>query len=102
MSYKGKDEKDESKNHRGVSLPNVVSEGVWKSLIDCVKRITGKIIGEEHCDFRTRRDCVDQLFFLRQVAEKACESKCKVCVAFLDLKRRITALIKKAYRMCCK
>ena len=35
--------------------------------------------------FRFGRGCVDQIFTLKQIGEKAWEKKCRVYVSFIDL-----------------
>ena len=47
--------------------------------------MTGGLIENEQGGFRVGRGCVDQIFTLKQIGEKAREKKRRVCVGFLDL-----------------
>ena len=42
-------------------------------LIDRVRRVTGGLIDDEQEGFRERKGCVDQIFTLKQIGEKARE-----------------------------
>ena len=37
--------------------------------------------------FRAGRDCIDQIFTLKQIGEKEGEKKCRVYVDFMDLEK---------------
>ena len=60
LLYKGKGERNECKNYRGISK---------------VCRVTESLIDDELEVFRPGRRCVDQIFTLRQIGEKAQERK---------------------------
>src|SRR5678815_918799 len=60
--YKGKGDKKECSNYRGISLLSVVGKIYGRIIIKNVKSITDKQIGEEQCGFRDCRGCVDQVF----------------------------------------
>lgn len=64
---------------------SVVGKVYGRILIMCVRKIIDEMISEEQCGFRIGRDCLDQVFLLRRVSEKARERERKVYVAFLDL-----------------
>ena len=38
--------------------------------IDRDRRITGHLIDDEHCGFRSGRGCVDKILILKQLGEK--------------------------------
>ena len=44
-------------------------------LVDRVRRVTGGLIDDEQRGFRAGRRCVDQIFTLKQIGEKAREKK---------------------------
>ena len=77
--YKGKGEKTECKNYRGINL-SVVGNMYAGVLVDRVHRVTGGLIDDEQGNFRAGKGCVDQIFTLKQIGEKAREKKCKVYV----------------------
>ena len=56
--YKGKGERAEYRNHRGISLLSVVER---------IRAVTEGLIDNEHRCFRATRMCVDQIFTLKQI-----------------------------------
>ena len=73
--YKGKGERMECKNYRGISLLSVVGKIHTEILVDRVRRMTGGLIDDEQGSFRTGRVYVDQTFTLKQIGEKARKKK---------------------------
>ena len=69
--YKGKGERTECKNCRGITWLSVYV-GI---LVDRVCRVTKGLINGKQGGFRMGRDCVDQIFTLKQIVEKAQEKK---------------------------
>ena len=49
--------------------------------------MNGGLIDDEEGGFRKGRGCVDQIFTLKQIGEKAKEKKCRVYVGFIYLDR---------------
>ena len=49
--------------------------------------MAGSLIVDEQRGFRAGTGCVDQIFTLKQIDEKAREKKCRVCVGFIDLEK---------------
>ena len=68
--YKGKGDKCECSNSRGISLLSVVGKLFGRVLIKTVSAGTECAIEEEQCGFRQGRGCMDQVFAVRQVCEK--------------------------------
>ena len=58
--YKGKGERNECKNYRGISLLSVVGKIYAGILIDKVRRVTWGLIDDEQGGFRAERRCVDR------------------------------------------
>ena len=85
--FKGKGERTECKNYRGISLLSVVGKIYAGILVDRVRRMTGGLIDDEQGGFRVGRGCVDQIFALKQIGDKAKEKKCRVYVGFIDLEK---------------
>ena len=82
--YKGKGERIECENYRGISLLSVVGKIYPEILVDRVRRVTGGLTEDEQGGFRAGRGCVDQIFTLNQIGEKAREKKCRACGCFID------------------
>ena len=92
--YKGKGDKKECNNYRGISLLSVVGKLYGRIVIGRVKQITEMSIGEEQGGFREGRGCVDQVFTLRMIVEKFREKKKDLYMCFMDLE--------KAYDRVCR
>ena len=56
-------------------------------LVDRVRRVTRGLIDNEQGGIRAGRGCVDQIFTLKQIGEKAREKKRKVYVVFIDMEK---------------
>ena len=56
-------------------------------LVDRVRRVTAGLIDVKQGGFRAGRGCVDQIFTLKQMGEKAREKKCNVYASFIDLEK---------------
>lgn len=65
-----KEKKWVQQQQKCIRLRSVVKKVYGEILIDCVKRITDGIIGEERSNFKTSWDCVNQVFVLRQQITK--------------------------------
>ena len=65
--YKGKGDKCECSNSRGISLLTVVGKLHSRVLIKIVRARTECALGEEQCGFRQGRGYMDQVFAVRQV-----------------------------------
>ena len=85
--YKGKGDRAQCNNYRGISLLSVVGKVYGKVLIERVKMLTEEIISEEQGGFRKGRGCVDQVFTLRTLIEKHREKKKDLFVCFMDLEK---------------
>ena len=68
--YKGKGDKCECSNSRGISLLSVINKLYGRLLMKRVTVRTEFAIGEEQCEIRQDRGCMDQVFAVRQVCEK--------------------------------
>ena len=73
--YKGKGERKECSNYRGISLLNVVGKIYEGILVVRVRKVTEGLIDDKQGGFRTEKGCVDQVFTLKQIGEKAREKK---------------------------
>ena len=84
LLYKGKGERSECSNYRGISLLSVVGKIYAGILGDRVCKVTEGLIDDEQWWFKPRKGCVDQIFTLKQIDEKAQEKKFRVYVSFMD------------------
>ena len=74
--YKGKGERTDCSNYRGINL-SVLGKIYAGIPVNKVKRL--RVIDDEQGGFKTGKGCVDQIFTLKQITEKAREKKCSVC-----------------------
>ena len=56
-------------------------------LVHRVHTVTGGLIEDEQGGFRVGRGCVDQIFTLKQIGEKARKKRCRVYVCFEDFEK---------------
>ena len=94
LLYKGKEARTECKNYRGISLLSVAGKIYTGILVDRARRVTGVLIDDEQGDFRAGRECVDQIFTLKQIGKKAQEKNRRVYVGFIDLERTFVVGVK--------
>ena len=66
---------NEYKNYRGIRLFSVVEKLYVGILVDRVRGVTGCLIDYEQMSFRAGRGCIDQIFILKLIGEKAGEKK---------------------------
>ena len=93
--YKGKGSSDECKNYRGISLLSVAWKVYARVLIERVWRITEGMLDEQQGGFRKGRGCVDQIFAVKQICEKAKRKKKKVFMGFMDLEKAYDSVNRK-------
>ena len=63
--YKGKRERTECKNYRGIGLLSVVGKIYSGILVDRVRRVTRGLNEGEQRGFRAGKGCVEQTFTLK-------------------------------------
>ena len=85
--YKGKGDKYECGNFRGISLLSVVGKVYGRILINRIRDKTESVIEEVQSGFRRGRGCTDQIFIVRQICEKYLGKGKDVYFAFLDLEK---------------
>ena len=85
--YKGKGDRNDCKNYRGLSLLSIPGKVYGRILIERVRVLTEGMIGEEQCGFRSGRGCVDQVFVMKQMSENFCGKNKSLFVAYMDLEK---------------
>ena len=85
--YKGKGDKYECSNSRGIGLLSVVGKLHGRVLLKRVRAGTECAIGKEQYGFRQGRKCMDQVFAVRQVCEKYLANGKDLFCAFMGLEK---------------
>ena len=75
------------KNYRGISLLSIPGKIFAKILDARIRQVTEGQVMEEQAGFRVGRGCRDQIFVIRQLAEKTIEKDGKMYAAFIDLEK---------------
>ena len=84
--YKKKDKLD-CNNYRGISLLCHSSKIMTTIIMERIKKRTEEILSEEQAGFRTSRSTIDQIFTLRQLAEKYSDFSKDLFVCYVDFKK---------------
>ena len=66
LLFKGKEDRCECSNSRGISLLSAVGKLYGRVLIGRIRNRTDGVSRKEQRGFRSGRECVDQLFAVRQ------------------------------------
>ena len=85
--YKGRGERTECSIYKGITLLSVVGKIYAGILVDRVRKVTEGLIDDMQRGFRAWKGCVDQIFTLKQIGEKAREKKCRAYVGFMDMEK---------------
>ena len=72
------------KNYRGISLLSIPGKVFAKILDARMRQVTEGQVMEEQAGYRVGRGCRDQIFVMRQLAEKTIEKDGKMYAAFID------------------
>ncbi len=94
--YKGKGNREECNNYRGISLLSVPGKIYGRILNERMIKITDKRVGAEQGGFRKGRGCVDQIFAVKINVEKYLEKDIKLFAAFMDLEKAYDRADRKA------
>lgn len=87
LLYKGKGNREECNNYRGISLLSVPGKTYGRILNEKMMKITDKSVGDEQGGFQRGRGCVDQTFAVKILVEKYLEKDRKLFAAFMDLEK---------------
>ncbi len=76
--YKGKGNREECNNYRGISLLSVPGKIYGRILNERMMKVTDKSVGDEQGGFRKDRRCVNQIFAVKILVEKYLEKDRKL------------------------
>ncbi len=85
--YKGKGNKDECTNYRGISLLSVPGKLYGRILTERLMQVTEIKVSDEQGGFRKGKSCVDQIFAIKMLIEAYLGMHRKLYAAFMDLEK---------------
>ncbi len=85
--YKGKGNREECNNYRGIRLLSVPGKNYGKILNERMMKITDKSVGDEQGGSRKGRGCIHQIFAVKILVEKYLEKDRKLFAVFMDLEK---------------
>ena len=74
-------------NWRGISLLDVGGKLFAKTIQSRLQDVAEEVLPDSQCGFRRGRGCVDMIFCVRQMIEKAVEHNTKIFMLFIDLRK---------------
>ena len=83
-------------NYRGITLLSIPSKVFTRVILNRLKPKAEASFRENQCGFRRGRGCVDQLFTLRILLEKAREFQQPIYVCFIDLRKAYDSVHREA------
>ena len=83
-------------NYRGIALLSVPGKVFCKVLQTRLSKMVNHLLRENQCGFRKGRGCVDQIFNLRILAEKAREFHTPLFLSFVDLRKAYDSVNREA------
>jgi len=89
--YKKKDRMN-CNNYRGISLLRHFSKLFTSILLQRLKSRTDEILAEEQAGFRAGRSTIDEIFTLRQLAEKYVEFSKELYVCYIDFRKAFNSV----------
>ncbi len=85
--YKGKGNREECNNYRGISLLSVPRKIYGRILNERMMKITDKSVGDEQGGFWEGKGCVDKNFAVKILVEKYLEKDRKLLADFMNLEK---------------
>jgi len=89
--HKKKDKMD-CNNYRGISLLSHSSKVYSGIILSRLRRRTDEILAEEQAGFRAGLSTVDQIYKLRQLAEKGTEFNEEMYICYIDFKKAFDSI----------
>jgi len=75
------------KNYRGIALINVTYKILAYCILDRIKPLSDGVLGEYQGGFRPNRSTTDQIFCIRQIAQKSWEYNNELYILFIDFEK---------------
>ena len=98
--FKGKGDKSNCQNYRGISLINHITKLYERILEKRARSIIEEKLGKEQYGFRKNRGTTDLIFALRIVIEKSWEFNKAAYIAFIDLQKAFDSVPREKVWKC--
>jgi sorting nexin-29 len=82
-----KGDKLDCNNYRGITLLDTAYKVFSNILNERLKKVTENLLGDYHCGFCKDRSTIDQIFTIRQMAEKHYEHNQDLHMLYVDFKQ---------------
>ncbi|KAL4103847.1 hypothetical protein QTP88_019182 [Uroleucon formosanum] len=82
-----KNDPQDCKNYRGIALINVAYKILAYCILDRIKPLSEGVLGEYQGGFRPNRSTTDQIFCIRQIAQKSWEYNNELYILFIDFEK---------------
>ncbi len=83
-------------NWRGISLLDVGGKLFTKLLQKRLQKMAEEVLPDSQCGFRSGRGCIDMVYCVRQLVEKAREHNTQVFMLFIDLRKAYDSIPRQA------
>ena len=83
-------------NWRGINLLDVMGKLFARVINDRLQLVVEEVISGTQCGFRTGRGCVDMIFCVHQLVEKAIEHNTEVFLLFVNLRKAYDSVPRRA------
>ena len=93
--YKGKGDRSDCNNYRGISLLSIVGKVFARILLKRLQKLADRVYPESQCGFRAGRSTTDMIFSLRQLQEKCREQQQPLYMMFIDLTKAFDLVSRK-------
>ena len=88
-------------NWRAISLLDVMGKLFARVLNDRLQLVVEGAISDSQCGFRAGRGCIDMIFCVCQLVEKAIEHNTKIFLLFADLRKAYDSVPRAALGAFC-
>ena len=79
-------------NWRGITLLSIPSKILAKIIINRLSNVVDSRLREEQAGFRKGKDCIDQIFALRNIIEQCTEWQRKLYINFVDFEKAFDSI----------
>lgn len=95
--YKGKGNRNDFGNYKGISLLSVLGKVLCRVLFDCLlKQVANCVLSESQSCFHVGHDTTDMIFSTRQLQKKCVEGRMDLHQVFIDPRKAFDSVNRNA------